>query len=223
MSNFSKISAVLNKELSSEFRTRYAISAILLFILTTVTMVLFSSKGVKIDAGMAAALLWIILFFASMTGLARTFVQEEERGTSILLKTSTPSYSVYFGKLIYNLILSLVLNIFSVILFFIFIETVSLERADVFIYSIIAGSFGFAAATTIISALLAKANTKGALFPILSFPVLLPLIVLCIELTKYSFMPNIGLNITSNLGMITAYCGLMVTVSYFLFDFVWED
>jgi heme exporter protein B len=223
MSSFSKISAVLNKELASEFRTRYAISAILLFILTTVTMVLFSSKGVSINGGMAASLLWIILFFASMTGLARSFVQEEERGTSILLKTSTPSYSVYFGKLIYNLLLSITLNLFAVILFFLFIETEPLQRTDIFIYSIIAGSFGFAAATTIISALLAKANTKGALFPILSFPVLLPLIVLCIELTKYAFMPNISLNIASNLGMITAYCGLMVTASYFLFDFVWED
>lgn len=223
MAAIKKISAVLRKDLASEFRTRYAISAVLLFILTTVTMVLFSSKGITIEGGMASSLLWIILFFASMTGLARSFVQEEERGTSILLKISTPSYSVYFGKLIYNLLLSLVLNIFSVILFFIFIETSSLERIDVFIYSIIAGSFGFAAATTIISALLAKANTKGALFPILSFPILLPLIVLCIELTKYSFDPRPALNITSNIGMIVAYCGLMITMSYFLFDFVWED
>lgn len=223
MESILKIIAVLSKDIASEFRTRYALSAVFLFVLTTVTMVLFSSKGETITGGMASALLWIILFFASMTGLARSFVQEEERGTSILLKITAPSYSVYFGKLIYNVMISLTLNLISVLLFFLFIETSNLERSDVFIYSIIAGSFGFAAATTIISALLAKANTKGALFPILSFPILLPLIMLCIELTKFSYEPNPALNITTNINMIIAYCGLMITASYFLFDFVWED
>jgi heme exporter protein B len=97
------------------------------------------------------------------------------------------------------------------------------ENIGIFILTIFIGSLGIASATTIISALLAKANTKNALFPILSFPILIPVIILGIELTKYSFHDTGRIDPASNINLIIAYCGLMIVASYFLFDFVWED
>ena len=61
------IRAVLVKDLKSEFRTRYAISAVLLFIFTTITMIVFSTAGEVLTVGVAAGLLWVIIFFAAMT------------------------------------------------------------------------------------------------------------------------------------------------------------
>ncbi len=43
--------------------------------------------------------------------------------------------------------------------------------------------FGLAAGSTLVAAIIAQARSKGTLFSVLSFPVLLPLLILAIELT----------------------------------------
>lgn len=223
MSIFKQSLAVAGKELASEFRTRYSVSAVLLFILTTVAMVVFSSSSEKLSSNMSAGILWIIMFFGSMTGLAKSFVSEEERGTSLLLKVNSSSASVYFGKLIFNVLLSIGLNYFAVILLFIFMDNITVELFGDFILVIFLGSIGMAAATTIISALIAKANSKSALFPILSFPILLPLIIIGIESTQYTFDTSLNLELIKNYMMMISYCGILTVASFFLFDIVWSD
>ncbi len=221
--SINQIYAVFIKEIKSEFRTRYAISAVLLFILTTVTMIVFATAGEEITSDMAGGILWVIMFFGAMTGLSKSFVSEEERGTGFLLQISANPLSVYFGKLLFNIVLCLSLNLFSVFLFFIFNNSVEIVKVYEFILVIILGSIGLAGATTIISALIAKANTKNALFPVLSFPVILPLIVLGINITKYTFDSGIVTKLAGDFQMITAYCGIMITASFFLFELVWRD
>ena len=217
------ILAVLYKELKSEFRTRYAISAVMLFVLTTVTMVAFSTAGEKINESIASGIIWIIMFFGAMTGLSKSFVSEEERGTYLMLQITSNPTAIYFGKLIFNILLSLALNFFGVFLFFIFISSVEILNFLTFFIIIFTGSIAIAGATTIISALIAKANTKNALFPVLSFPILLPIIILGIIVTNQSFL---GVNISksqNDIQLIIAYTGIMITASYFLFDFVWRE
>src|SRR5690606_6066020 len=116
-------------------------------------------------------------------GLSKTFVSEEERGTSLYLKLIAGSASIYFGKLIFNILLRIALNLAAVILFFMFVGNIELKSPLVFIFSIFMVSIAIAAATTIISALIAKANSKNALFPVLSFPIILPVIILGIQTT----------------------------------------
>lgn len=217
------ILAVLYKELKSEFRTRYAISAVMLFVLTTVTMVAFSTAGEKINESIASGIIWIIMFFGAMTGLSKSFVSEEERGTYLMLQITSNPTAIYFGKLIFNILLSLALNFFGVFLFFIFISSVEILNFLTFFIIIFTGSIAIAGATTIISALIAKANTKNALFPVLSFPILLPIIILGIIVTNQSFL---GVDISksqNDIQLIIAYTGIMITASYFLFDFVWRE
>lgn len=220
---YHRISAVLVKELKSEFRTRYAISAVLLFVLTTITMIIFATAGETITPMIAAGILWVIMFFASMTGLSKVFVSEEERGTYILLQLSSNPYSIYFGKLLFNVLLSASLNFFAVLLFFLFLGDIEIKSMTLFAVTIAVGSISVASATTIISALIAKANSKNALFPVLSFPILLPIIILGVGLTKMAFE---GVDISDalkDLQMMVAYSGLMIVTSYFLFDFVNKD
>jgi len=73
--------AILAKEFHSELRTRYALNALLLFVVVTVAIILFSTSGEDIPQDLHSGLLWVIVFFSAMSGLSRTFVSEEERGT----------------------------------------------------------------------------------------------------------------------------------------------
>ncbi len=225
MSNGSlnRIYAVFLKDIKSEFRTRYAISAVLLFILTTITMILFSTAREEISMGVNAGLLWIIMFFGAMTGLSKSFVSEEERGTYLLLKLTTNPASVYYGKLLFNMVLNLTINTFAVVLFLLFSGSIEIKSYGVFVITILLGSFGIASASTIISAIIAKANTKGAIFPVLSFPLLLPLIIIGIEATKMSFDGATLGEARNNFQLMIAYSGIVIAVSYILFDQVWSD
>ncbi len=52
--------------------------------------------------------------------------------------------------------------------------------------SFILGNIGLAVASTIIAAIISKAGAKGTLYPVFSFPILLPLILTSVQLTLLS-------------------------------------
>lgn len=221
--HFKRISAVFIKDLKSEFRSRYGISAISLFILTSVTMLLFGTSSEKLENALYSGLLWLIMFFGSMTGLSKGFVREEERQTSLFLKMSTkPSY-IYFGKLLYNILFSICLNILAIMLFVFFFSELNIKSPFEFIVLILFGSIGIGAATTVIAAIISKAGIKNSLFTVLSFPVLLPLIIIGIEGTTFSFEGTTFSEIDSNLKILIAYSGVLIPISYVVFDMIWED
>ncbi|MBP7214672.1 MAG: heme exporter protein CcmB [Candidatus Kapabacteria bacterium] len=218
-----EIIAVLYKEILSEFRTRYSITTILLFILTTITIIAISFASEILSQEATSSLLWIVIFFGTMIGLSKSFINEEERGTSLLLGITVRASSIFFGKLIYNILLSLFINFFSIVFFFLFVNTAHIVSIGLFIIIIIICSIAIASATTVISAIISKASSKNALFPILSFPILLPIIKIGIDSTGLTMQGTKFLSIQSDMQLIIAYTGLLIIASYLLFDFIWKD
>ena len=222
MVHIARFFAVARKDIKSELRTRYAITAMGLFILTTISMIVFATVGEKFNPELAAGVLWIIMFFTAMTGLAKSFVSEEERGTGLLLQLSTTPTSVYFGKLFFTTCLSIVLNAAALFLFFLF---TGLEVKNWLIFGImeLLGSIGLAASTTIISAIISKAGTKNALFPVLAFPLLLPLILAGVETTILSFVGAPWAEAQGNIILMICYSIVVIASSMLLFEFVWVE
>src|SRR5512147_1590199 len=105
------VGAVFLKDWRSELRTRYAISALLMFIVTTIAIILFSLGSESAPPDALAGMLWVVIFFGAMSGLSRTFVMEEERGTAMTLQLMAPPSAVYFGKLLFNLVLVIGVNL----------------------------------------------------------------------------------------------------------------
>lgn len=211
------------KEFISEFRTRYALNALLMFVITTLSIVLFSIGHDSPSAEILSGTLWIVIFFSAMSGLSRTFVAEEERGTSLTLRLLTNSTSVYTGKLIYNFILILVLSIIIAIAYLLLIKEFSVKNYSIFWLTIFLGSAGLASASTILAAIIAKANTKGTLFPVLAFPILLPLLLTCINATKLSVDGAFFIEGIKEFQILISFAIVMVTTSLLVFDFVWKD
>ncbi len=218
----SKVLAVTEKDIVSEFRTRYAINAILMFALVTLTVISFAVGAFSPTKEVMAALFWIILFFAAMSGLAQVFIKEEESGTALALKLASDGTVIFFGKLLFNLALLFALTVIVVPLFIILLKT---EPANwlFFLYAILLGNIGLAGATTIIAAIVSKATIKGALFTVLSFPVLMPLLIAVIEITKSAFLGGVFKDIAAPMQLLVAYDVVMIILSYLLFDFVWRQ
>lgn len=215
--------AIFLKDVRSELRTRYAINALLMFVVVTLAVILFALVGETLSRAAMAGLLWIVMFFAAMSGLSRSFVAEEERGTTLTLQLLAPPAPIYLGKLLFNLALVLLLNAFIVTLFLIVMQEFRVNQPDLFWLVMVLGSIGMAAATTIIAAIIARANTRGTLFPVLAFPILLPLLMAGISASKIAIEDKVWDAAWPDLQLLGSYIVVVITASFLLFDFVWKD
>jgi heme exporter protein B len=220
---FARAWTVFLKDFRSELRTRYALNALVMFVITTLSVILFAIGNENVSPEVLSGVLWIIIFFSAMSGLSRTFVSEEERGTVLTLQLMARPITVYIGKFLFNLILLGALNAFTVILYLIFITNFTIGNYGIFIPTMILGTIGLASASTIIAAIIAKANTRGTLYPVLSFPILLPLLLTVINATKLSVDGAPVSDAAGEFQILVSYAVVVTAVSYVLFDFVWKD
>jgi len=213
---------IFKKDVQQEFKTRYALNAILLFSVVTLTAVSFSIGTFTANDDILAALLWIILFFSSMSGLSHIFVREEETHTADTLKLVAPATSVFVGKLFFNFFLLLAMEIITVPLF-IAVMNLHIQNVFLFVSTIFLGSLGLASGGTMVAAIISKAGAKGALFTVLSFPILLPVLVTGISATKIAISADNFSTASSEIQALIAYAVVVATASILLFDFVWNE
>lgn len=215
--------AVARKDLRSELRTRYALSSLGMFVLVTVAVIAFSTGDEQLGGEVGAGLIWVTMFFTAVTGLGRSFVSEEERGTSLLLRLCVSSGPVYLGKLIVNVILAVAANTLISFFFLLLINGVRVGSPGAFMLVILASSLGFAAALTIIAAIIARASAKSALYPVLAFPIVLPLVLLGVDLLGRSMEKTSIAALGNDLLMLGLYTGSLIILSYVLFDILWKE
>lgn len=223
MNALKRIYGVLYKEFLTEFKNLSSASSVFLFVLTSVIIVSYSISTNKLTDEIFAGVTWVLIFFTSMIGQSRIFISEEERGTWLFLKINSDATSIYFGKLIYNIVFGIAANLVTVFLLILFNSTFGIENMGLYWLVIISGSIGISAGSTIISALISKASSKGALFPVLAFPILLPVILLSIDATILCIVGASLDRVYSDIGVIIAYSGAVITASYLLFDFIFRE
>jgi heme exporter protein B len=213
---------IFRKDVRQEFKTRYSLNAILLFALVTLVAVSFSIGTFSANTDIKAALLWIIIFFSAMSGLSHIFVREEDKHTADTLKLVAQPTSIFLGKFFFNLILLYALEIITVPLYFA-VMNFHVEGVMLFLLILVLGSFGLSAGATMTGAIISKASAKGALFAVLSFPILLPVIIAGINGTKISVTHQEMIEASGDLQMLFAYSVVVLTAGILLFDFVWNE
>jgi heme exporter protein B len=213
--------AVFAKDWRSEARTRTALNTLGLFALTTLVLV-----GVGLGPlGVSAAgvqvlpfLLWLVLLFAATAGLPRLFVHEEETHTATALRLAARPSAVFWGKLAHGLSLTLALEAIVTPLFVAMVQ-LPVERPGLLVATLAAGGFGLAAASTVIAAIIAQAQGRSTLFAVLSFPLLVPLLLLVIELTRSAVVGDPG---GEALRQLLLYDGSLAVAGSMLFPVIWN-
>lgn len=215
--------AVFVKEWRCEFRTRYALNTLALFAFTTLVVVSFSlgPLGVSKSEGTVVlpVLLWIILLFSVAAGLPRTFVQEEEGQTAMALRLSATPSALFCGKLLYNLTLVFALEVLVTPAYLI-MTSLAVDSPGMLALVLAAGGYGLAVGSTLVAAIIAQARSKGTLFSVLSFPVLLPLLILAVELTQGAVAA--GASDAVALPILLLYDGSVTVAGLMLFPIVWN-
>ncbi|MEW6337195.1 MAG: heme exporter protein CcmB [Acidobacteriota bacterium] len=218
--------AVLRKEITSELRSRVALNAIVLFAVTTLVTVAYQIGPYRIHEDdrphLLSALLWIILFFAAMSGLSRVFVKEEDARTGKTLRLAARPGAVLLGKLLFNLMLTLALETVVVPLYC-GLMGLAVRSPGGLALLLLGGGVALSASATIVAAIIARASGSGTLFTILSVPLILPLLVILIQGTGAAVTAD-GLSpVLPALRAIVSLAGVTLVASFYLFPVVWND
>lgn len=215
--------ALFQKDFHSEIRTRYAINSLAMFVIVAISVILFSIGNESISPALTGGLYWVVIFFSAMSGLSRAFVSEEERGTTLTLQLIASPTTVFTGKLLFNLILVFLMNIVITLLYSMLFAEFVIQNFLLFVLTFILGNIGIAISSTVIAAIIAKAGSKGTLYPVLSFPILLPLILTSVQLTSFAIDGIPTSEAIFELAIVMSYNIIMISASYMLFDFIWKD
>lgn len=218
--SLSAILAVIAKDARCELRSKQATSAVLLFAVTSTVAVSFTLGALGSNSAVAATLLWIVIYFSAMAGLGRSFIHEEETGTASLLRLTVPAESVYLGKLIFNFLTLVCVEVVTVPLFVV-LTGCRISGMGMFIALLVVGSLGLSAGATTAAAMVSRAASKGALLAAISFPLLAPALGVAIAGTNIAMQGSSGA--ASDIRLLIYYCGVVITASLMLFRCVWEE
>lgn len=217
----SEIIRNIRKDIIIEFRTRNSLYTAVAFGLVTTVAVSSFSGGVPLPHSLQSILFWIILFFAAMNSLSHIFTREVEQGTDLFLRCHAAYESIFIAKLLFNLLFMTIL-LFVITPVFIVTMQLSIGQPFPFIASLAAGGLTLACSTTLFGAMVARADRKGSLFTVISFPVLLPVLWMAVASTNRA----LGTGDTYDWGgvvFLLAFSAVMAAISLLLFRYVWME
>ena len=214
---FEQVAAILRKDFLIGLRRRATFAAMMMFALTAVASLSLSMTGGFVEPKFLAALLWVVIFFAASAGIAGTFDDEAQAGTLPTLKLYADAQAILFGKMLY-VFLSLTMLTLFILPIFLILFNVAVESFLLLSLTILLGLIGIAAAGTLTAAITTSATVKGGLFPILLFPITLPIFLPAITLTELSFTG--GAFETSSLIVMAAFDAILILASSILYDYL---
>ena len=200
-------------------RNKYALGGILLYVVSTVFVSYLSFKSI-VTPSVWNALFWIILLFASINAIAKSFINET-RGKLLYLYTLASPQAVILSKIIYNSLLLTVLSALCLLVYSIFVGNL-IQDYPLFLLTLLLGSFGFSSLLTMVSAIASKTSNNFTLMAILSFPIMIPLLMVLIKLSKNAIdgLEKWDVNYLLVLMFINV---IIIALSYLLFRYLWRE
>lgn len=220
MSLLTEIKVLVIKDIRLEYRQKYAINSILLYIVSTLFLCSLAFGGI-IEPVTWNALFWVILLFAAVNAISKSFTQESP-GRHYYYYTLAGAQAIILAKLVYNNLLMLVLSLLFILIFTLFLGNY-IQDPVLFYSCILLGSSGFASLFTMVSAIASRTNNNFALTAVLGFPIIVPLLVLLIRVSRHSLDLQTGATVWPGLAALSGLTLIIITLSALLFPYLWRD
>lgn len=214
-----RIMTLIATEARIELRERYALSGILLYVLSAAFIVFSIWK--ELPPKEWGLTFWVIFLFCSLMAVLKTFGRESE-GRYFYFYTLYHPLELFLAKAIYNLGL----------LFFIFLilwGTLTLMAGNQIIrfsWFLITGglaSLGLAFLLTLITSIAIKTQQSASLTSILALPLMIPLLLNMLRLTAYATGITPDDNPWNEFSMLSGIISLVVGLSLWLFPYLWRS
>ncbi len=218
-----KVGWIALKDLRTESRTREVFTTMVAFsALAVVVMAMAFDLRVPKVGMLAPGVLWIVVLFAGVLGLNRSFGAEVDRGSlSALLLAPVDRSAIYFGKVLANLAFIAASEVLLLPMILILFD-VNLFRLPI-LAALLLGTIGYVAVGTLFAALASSARARESLLPVLLLPVMIPIFLAGVGLTANVVDGLTGSAISRWFSILIGYDLIFITLAYLLFDLIWEE
>jgi heme exporter protein B len=219
------ISALLRKDLRVELRSFESVPAMALFSVTTFVLFHFGLRQDSLSGDLASGVLWVTLLFASVLGINRLFVADAEQGgfDGFLLSPADRS-ALLLAKALALLAYLVVLELVAVPAFALLLLQPSIGPALPGLLVVLAlGDIGVAVIGTLVGALAVRTRARDLLGPLLSLPMLVPVVLGAARATEPLFATHAGALPLRWLAILALYDLVFALIAFALFDFLLED
>ena len=218
-----EVTILLKKEMVIEWRLRYALNGILLYLVGTVFIcyLSFNLKTGALNVTTWNALFWIIILFTSVSAVAKSFLLEPAGRLLYYYQIASPQ-AIIISKIIYHALLMFFLAGLG-LMFYILVMGNPIQDLSLFLVNTALGSLGLSITLTMVSGIAAKADNSHTLMAILSFPILIPILLLVINISKNA-LDGLGWEASgSELLTLLALNTIVAAVTFILFPYLWRS
>jgi heme exporter protein B len=220
---FKEISTLLRKEFVLEWRQKYALNGLLLYVISAVFIAYQSFRLAtnRLDGVTWNTLFWLILLFAAFNAVAKSFMQERSGRLLYYYSLASPQ-AVILSKILYNVLLMAVIAVVGLGSYSIFLGN-PVQDNVLFFSNLLLGCVGFSGTLTLVSAIASKVHNNATLMAILGFPIILPLLLLLIQVSKNA-LDGLDRSVSyPELLTLSAMNVILIAVSWWLFPFLWKS
>lgn len=210
---------LIKKDILLEWRQRYAINGILLHVISSVFVVFLSVK--VLNPPTWNALFWLILLFTSVSAVAKSFIAES-KGRQLYYYGIASAQDIIISKTVFNILLMLVISIICLLVFMTLMGN-PIQSMLFYIPAMLIGCVGFAATFTMLSSIASKSGNSNLLMPVLSFPIIIPMLLVLIRASRNAMDGLDPSKIWPHLLVLFAIDFIVIALAYILFPFLWKD
>ena len=218
---FSQIIHLIDKEYRLEFKNKSALNSVLLYTISVAFICYLSFGQGFVEPKVWVVLYWLMITFSAFNAVAKSFLQESDYRTIYYFSVAHP-IAIISSKMIYNSALMLLVSFMGFLVFALTLDN-PIEDHGVFIAAITLGSIGFSAILTFLSGVASRVGTnQNMILSILGLPLILPLILLLIKMSKGAIDPFLYQSFTNDLLILTSIDCIVVMLSVILFPYLWR-
>lgn len=215
---------VLAKDLREELRRKENLAASLFFAFLSLILLYFAVDPTLVDLSRSGAgLLWIVILFAGSLFMGNSFRKETETGTlQAVLLAPVDRSALFLGKFLANLVFLLFLEALLLLFAFLLLNMPVTDHLGQLAGVWFLVTVGYAAAGTLMAALIAQVRGGQVLYPILLFPLLIPLLIAAAALTQ-DVMAGHAARSLRWLQLVGLFDMVFLAAPLFLFEYAVEE
>ena len=220
------VGALLRKDLLAELRTGETVPAMCLFAVTTFVIFHFALRRAGISGDLASGVWWVTVLFAGILGINRLFVAEREQGGfDGFLLAPVDRTAMLVAKATALFLFLAALQVVAVPAFAILLLDPSAISSLPQLVAVLAlGDLGIALIGTLTSALAVQTRARDLIVPIVSLPLLVPLVIGAASATSPLWAAGGAMDVPLKwLGLLGLYDLTFGLIAYAVFDFLLED
>lgn len=220
------VSALLRAQFRLELRTFEAVPAMWLFCVTAFVLFHFGLDRDRLGGDLASGVLWVTLLLASLLAINRLYLADAEQGGfDAFLLSPADRTALLLAKVATLLCYLAAVELVAVPLFAVLLLQPPLGQALPDLLPVLAlGDIGIAVIGALVGALAIRTQARDLLGPLLSLPLLVPVLLCVARATAPLFDPlHAGALPLRWLLTVALYDAVFALLAFALFDFLLED